>query len=273
MERGASLYNVERDAKNVVGQMYELVGCLFYQSRASWFLGYPTTAAELSGKMVAHARSLKHHHSLTVALLFSSFLHLLEGAPAGARVEGEEALQLSIERGIPQWGPMSQVQVGAAMAMEGDPTAGLELIDEGLGTWSRLGSRLVKTWLLAWKAEALRLSGRAAEASATVQEALNMVEEIGERLYEAELYRLQGEIELVSDAGAAERAFRRAVEIARELGAKSLELRAATSLARVLAENGRQSEARAELGGVVGWFTEGFETRDLRAASALLKEL
>jgi len=109
-----------------------------------------------------------------------------------------------------------------------------------------------------------------------LEDAFSRVEPTGERMYESELYRLKGELLLLRDAGDAAKAedsFRTALEIARGQGAKSWELRATTSLARLLAKQGKRDQARAMLAEIYGWFTEGFDTADLKDAKALLDEL
>jgi predicted ATPase len=131
-------------------------------------------------------------------------------------------------------------------------------------------------YYLAATAETCSELGRLDEALELVTEALDLVERTGERWYEAELYRLGGEFSLLRDsspASVAERSFRTAIEVARKQEAKSLELRSATSLARLLAKQGKRDEARTMLADIYNWFTEGFDTADLKDARALLDEL
>jgi predicted ATPase len=141
-----------------------------------------------------------------------------------------------------------------------------------------------QTFHLALLAESLVAGIRIDEGLAVAAEALSLVEATGERFYEAELHRLRGEFLLrkapagrgssaASARAEAEACFRRALDIARRQGAKSLELRAALSLARRLRERGRPAEGRLLVTEVYGWFTEGWETADLRDARAFLGEL
>jgi predicted ATPase len=153
-----------------------------------------------------------------------------------------------------------------------------------------------QTFHLALLAESLKAGGQIDEGLAVVAEALAIVEATGERFYEAELHRLRGELLLRQEAGAggpspaepaaaqphdpdrsglagAEACFRRALDVARVQGAKSLELRSALSLARLLRDRGRPAEGRRLLGATFGWFTEGWDTPDLRDARAFLEEL
>jgi predicted ATPase len=135
----------------------------------------------------------------------------------------------------------------------------------------------VNTWMLLLLAEGYGASERADVGLDTVAEALELSAQSGERWCEAELYRLKGELHLIKDADSwkeAEQCFRTAIAVALEQRAKSLELRAATSLTRLLAKQGkRRDEARAMLAEIYNWFTEGFDTADLRDAKALLDEL
>jgi predicted ATPase len=129
--------------------------------------------------------------------------------------------------------------------------------------------------LFALLAEAQRAAGQLAEAQATVATALAVAAQTGQPLFDADLHRLDGDLLLATGGSADEAAARyhRALAIAREQGARSFELRAATSLARLWRDQGKRAEARALLGPVYGWFTEGFDTRDLIDAKALLAEL
>ena len=132
------------------------------------------------------------------------------------------------------------------------------------------------SWLLANLARAHRKAGQAEEALPVVAEAMEFVTKTGECMGEAELHRVKGELLLArtpSDQAGAESSFRRALDVARRQKAKSYELRAAMSLARLWQQQGRNQEARDLLAPVYGWFTEGFDTRDLKEAKALLDEL
>ena len=125
-------------------------------------------------------------------------------------------------------------------------------------------------------AEAYRKIGQTEAGLSALNVAANLLNKTGTRYYEAELYRLQGELLLMQNAtniAQAENCFRRAIEVARKQSAKSWELRATTSLVRLLAKLGKRGEARAMLAEIYGWFTEGFDTADLKDAKALFDEL
>jgi predicted ATPase len=145
-----------------------------------------------------------------------------------------------------------------------------------LAAFEATGAKAARPYWLALLAEACGEGGQAKEGLEVLAEALAAVHTTGERFYEAELYRLKGELLLTlsrENSGEAEICFHEALEIARRQQAKSLELRAAMSLSRLWRQLGRPEEARQLLAEVYGWFTEGFETADLREAKALLAEL
>jgi len=144
----------------------------------------------------------------------------------------------------------------------------------------RLGEGLYLSWL----AEAQAKAGQAEEGLTVLAEAMAALDETGERINEAELYRLKGELTMKKEVSGskfqvssleeeAEECFHKAIEIARRQGAKSLELRAVMSLARLWQKQGKKEEARQRLAEIYGWFTEGFDTADLKEAKTLLEEL
>jgi predicted ATPase len=156
----------------------------------------------------------------------------------------------------------------------GKQAEGIARIRTGLADWNRTGARLSETQWLGLIAEAHLQAGQLDDARGALDEAAETTAATGERYYQAELYRLRGAVlaEIGEDAGAASW-FRRAIDTARSHEAKSLELRAATSLARLWAEQGERRKAYDLLAPVYGWFTEGFDTADLKDAGALLDEL
>jgi predicted ATPase len=144
----------------------------------------------------------------------------------------------------------------------------------GLDRLRAISARLGRPLLVGLLAGVLGQFGRLEEAGATLHEAFEVAEQNEETWWNAELHRVRGEIRLatpVDAAGDAEHCFRQAIEIARQQGAKSLELRAVTSLSRVLRSQGKCDEARQMLAEIYGWFTEGFDTADLKEAKALLE--
>jgi predicted ATPase len=191
----------------------------------------------------------------------------------------DAAVRLATERGF-QFLAYTISTRGLAQIVCGQAEEGVKQLREGLASMCAFGAQLVQKAYGAALAEGCVALGRVEDGLAAVTEALAAAERTGERDVEAELHRLKGALTLArgavpdqSNAPEAQRCFERAIETARRQSAKSLELRATTSLARLLAKQGRRDEARAMLGEIYGWFTEGFDTADLKDAKALLDEL
>ena len=178
-------------------------------------------------------------------------------------------------------GATGALMQGWALVEEGQAEEGVAQIRQGLAARRATGTELYRPWFLALLAEAYGKVWQAAEGLVVLAEALAVVDKTGERFWEAELHRLQGELTLQSRGSGlpstveaeAEQCFHQALAVARTQQAKSWELRAATSLARLWHRQGKQEAAQQLLGDIYGWFTEGFDTHDLRAAQALLEEL
>ena len=187
----------------------------------------------------------------------------------------EALIALGTEQGLPTWLGMGTILRGWALAQQGHGAEGLSQIREGLAAWRSTGSEMWRSQFLALLAESYGKDEQVEEGLRTVAEALAFVERTEERYYEAELYRLKGELTLQQsqDAAEAETCFRKAIEIAQKQQAKSWELRAATSLARLWQGQGKRAEARELLAPVYNWFTEGFDTADLKDAKELLDAL
>jgi predicted ATPase len=166
---------------------------------------------------------------------------------------------------------------GWVLAERGQGEAGITELRSAMVTIRAIGAAAELPWYLAMLAGAHAVAGQRAEGLDAIAEALALVASTNERFYEAEIYRLKGELLLKhggSDTVAeAESCFRQALDIAQVQSAKSWELRAATSLARLWREQSKQAEARELLAPVYDWFTEGFDTADLKDAKALLDEL
>jgi predicted ATPase len=147
---------------------------------------------------------------------------------------------------------------------------------QGIAAWRATGAELQRPYYLALLAEAYGKAGQAEEGLSALAEALAAVHKTGERQHEAELYRLKGDLRLkqdVPDEQEAESCLRQAVDVARQQQAKSLELRAAMSLSHLWQHQSKRKEAHDLLAPIYGWFTEGFDTADLREAKALLEAL
>jgi predicted ATPase len=275
-EEGLAPYVPERDRAKAARYGYD--SCMAHHSWLGlvlWYQGLSDQALRHEEEAVAAARAASHPLSEAWALSFSAFVHHLRGEIALCLERADSAVALATQQMLPHFTAQAMVPFGWALVKRGQTEEGLARLRSAIDAHPRdnRGMRLRSLTLLA---EACLEAGRIEEGLSATQEGLVETEETEVRLYEAEFNRLEGELLLASkelDRSRAEAAFRKAIAIAREQGAKSWELRAATSLARLLARPGRREEARVVLAPVYGWFTEGFDTPDLKEAKALLDAL
>jgi predicted ATPase len=254
--------------------------CRLLAALALWLLGYPDQALQRSQEGMTLAHESSHPFSLGSALGFTAELHQFRREWRLAREQAEAAIALSAAQGFPYFLATGQIFRGWALAEQGQVEEGISQLRQGLDTQQAVGAGIFHTYFLVLLAEAYGKAGQAEEGLNALAEALTVVDKSGERFYEAEQYRLRGELLLQSNGqGAqscgeeAEAFFHKAIDIARRQQAKSLELRAGMSLARLWQQQGKQIEAHQLLSEVYGWFTEGFDTKDLQEAKALLEEL
>jgi class 3 adenylate cyclase/predicted ATPase len=274
LERAIDLYDPERGREaafrlgfNSGSNSYNFLG------RVLWHLGYPDQALHCSRQAVAIADGIAHPFSQAVALSWTAALHQLRGEVERTHEVAEADLTLTTEQIIPFFAAHAMVLRGWALAKRGEFDEGITRLREGVDAYEATGAIIENPHWLALLAEACGKAGRIEEALATVRNALLDVERTGIRYHEAELHRLEGELLQGLDDERSEARFRRAIEIARAQEAKSFELRAVTSLARLWGEQGRRCQACELLAPVYGWFTEGFDTADLKNAKALLDQL
>jgi class 3 adenylate cyclase/predicted ATPase len=274
------------------------VDCLVHLALTLWHLGYPDQALKKSQKALALATELFHPYTLALTLGFTGLFHLLRREWQDVRERAEAAIALSTEQGFPYWLASGMLRRGAALAEQGQVEEGIAQMQQGLAAYRATGAELPRIRLLPWLAAGYAKLGQVEEGVTLLAEALEMVDKTDERWNEAELYRIKGELTLQSKASLgqvktgqdksedtdprpltpdpqteAEGYFLKAIEIARKQQAKSLELRAATSLARLWQQQGKRLEAHNLLSEVYNWFTEGFDTKDLQEAKALLDSL
>ena len=248
------------------------VGALAYDGCCLWCLGYPEQALERSQEALALARALDHAFSLADVLCFAGCTFNQMRRNAGALLDhAEELTQLSLDLGFSSFRATGAAYRGEALVKLGQVQQGIAQIREALASRQSKDVHCYSSGMLGALADALAKAGEPEAGLATLAEALNLVEEKHERYCEAELLRLRAEMLLAQgdDAGA-EASFLKAIEVARSQSARSWELRAATGLARLWQKQGKGDEAREMLAGVYGWFSEGFDTPDLREARALL---
>ncbi len=259
------------------------IACLCFAAWALWYLGYPDQSQQRIQEALTLTQELSHPYTRTFATVFAAWLHQFRHECQAAQQRAEAAITLSNEYGFPFWSSVGTILRGWALAEKEQAGEGITGIRLGLAAHRATGAVTSQSWGLALLAEAYSKVGSLEEGLNAVTEALTMVAQTGERFYEAELYRLKGELTLKlrhsSDESyearikQAEACFQGAIAIARQQQAKSWELRAIISFVRLLATQGRRDEARAMLAEIYGWFTEGFDTADLKDAKALLEEL
>jgi predicted ATPase len=203
----------------------------------------------------------------------------------GTKEQAEAAIALSTEHGFAQRMAMGTMLRGWALAEQRQGEEGIAQLRQGLTAYRSTGAELMRPYFLALLTEAYGKIGQVEEGLGALAEALALAHKNRERWYEAELYRLKGKLLLAQEGfrlqaegcrektEKAEECFLKAIDIARKQQAKSLELRATVSLARLWQRQGKHHEARSTLSEMYNWFTEGFDTKDLQEAKALLDSL
>jgi class 3 adenylate cyclase/tetratricopeptide (TPR) repeat protein len=238
-----------------------------------WLSGSPDRAAARVEEGLALARRLAHPFTLAITLAFASWVRLLRGDRKEAQRLSRELIELCAEQGIPVYLASGRIVKGSLRAADDEDA--VEVILANIRALEGLGANIRRSFHLGLLAEVHLRAGRPREGLAALEEAQRFVAEKGERWYEPELHRLQGELTLAAGGARDEArlAFEASRAVAGERGARSFELRAATSLARLWVEQGERQKAHDVLAPVYGWFTEGFDTADLKDAKALLDEL
>ena len=277
LDHAFGLYDAQQHDVHVFRYGYDLgVACLCFGAWALWFLGYPTQALRKAEDGVSLARELGHPFTLAFALLFAGQLYSYRREANHTRELTAEAITISAEQDFPMLLHQASMIQGWALADHGHAVEAIAQIRQGLAGWKAMGQELECSHFLGLLAEAHGKAGRYEPALDALAEALAVAARIGEGFWEAELYRLRGD--LLLDTGslsgpAAEESLQTAIAIAGARGAKALELRAATSLARAWRRTGRSHDARRVLAAIYSWFTEGFDAPDLKEARALLDDL
>ena len=263
---------------------------------ALWFLGQPDQALLRIQEALTLARESYEPYGLAHAYFFAAILHQLRREERMAQEFTESALSVSGEHGLALYQAMATIMRGWALIEQGRQVEGIEQMRLGLAAHQATGTQVLLPHFLALLAEALGKSGQVEEGLLVLEEALMVAERNGERYYQAELYRIKGELLLMQPTGravsraaaggkpvfeagqpltaaAAEACLNQAIKVAQQQKAKSLELRAAMSLVRLYQDQGKQEEPKGLLIQIYDKFTEGFVTVDLIEAKALLDEL
>jgi class 3 adenylate cyclase/tetratricopeptide (TPR) repeat protein len=287
LERGIALYHsqeYDRDQEHAFPYGQDTgVTSLSYAAWILWYLGYPDQALKRSQEALALAYERAHPFTLAFALHFSAALHRMRREGPAAQQRAEEELALSSGHGFPYFVAGSTFLLGWALAEQGQADEGITLMRQGLGAHRAAGTVQVGQ-LLAILAEMYGRVGQGEEGLQVLAEAQAEIQESRESWWEALLYCAKGRLFLTSESAnpksaidnrqiGAEACFRKAIDVARRQSAKSLELRAAIPLARLWQSQGKTGEARLMLADIYGWFTEGFDTADLREAQMLLEEI
>jgi class 3 adenylate cyclase/predicted ATPase len=252
------------------------VTCRHRDAQTLWLLGYPEQGLTRIDEALTLAQHLAHPYSLSSAFVGASLFHVFRREVRAAQERADAALSVAQEQGFPFWMAFGAILRGWTLAQQGQAQEGIVQIEQGLSALRATGAAIRRTHFLALLAEAHRTTGGLDAGLNVLNEALNAVEDTGEHFYEAELYRLRGEflLHLSSDnQREAETCFQHAMTIAQNQGGKACELRTATSLARLWQQQSKRQEAHDLLASVYNWFTEGFETADLKDAKALLDAL
>jgi class 3 adenylate cyclase/predicted ATPase len=237
-------------------------------------LGYPDQALARSNAAIDEARRLAHPPSMASVLNLSNTLLSLVGDDASLTARAEQIIALATEHGFHYWGAGGAVFLGWVKVKHGDLEEGTSLIRRGLSAERGTGTELWLPHRTSLLARACEIAGQVEEAATVQEQALQIVQRTGERWFEAELYRHKGELLLrQGHSEAAEELYGKALSVAVEQEAKLWELRAAGSLAQLWRDQGRRTEARDLLTPVYNWFTEGFDTQDLKDAKMLLDEI
>ena len=255
------------------GQDVEVV-ILSLRAWTLWLLGYPDRARTDIEGALTNSREIGHAATSMYALSSAIGLHINWGNYEEANSFDHELMALAEETDAPFWKGVGIAHQGCLILLTGNPSAAVDAIASAITASRSTGATQGLPW--AFLARAYAMSDQFDNAWRCIHEAMTAAETTKERWGEAEVHRVAGEVELIApepDAAKAQMYFERALTVARQQQAKSWELRAAMSMARLWRDQGKREEARELLAPVDGWFTEGFDTLDLKEAKALLDEL
>jgi class 3 adenylate cyclase/predicted ATPase len=274
LEEALALYHPISHSSLVQVGTHPRVSSLGYLGIVLFCLGFPDQALARKSAAIAEARKLVHPVSLSHSLGVGTVPLWLVGDNAVLREWINQLVAVMTEHDFPYWRPWGTICQGWVKVKNGDVAEGISLLRSGSTAYRATGAEAWMPYFVGLLAGAYELAGQFEEALALLGDALQIVERTGERWLAAELNRHKGQLLLgQGHSEAAEELYRKALSIAAEQGARLWELRAAASLARLRRDQGRHVEARELLEPVYGWFTEGFDTGDLKEAKALLDEL
>jgi predicted ATPase len=254
--------------------IYPPVWSQAYLGNVLLYLGFPDQALARSRAAIVEARRLAHPPSLAPSLAIGARLLLLVRDDAALEEQVERLIALAAEQGFPYWGAQGEIYRGWIRVKSGDMAQGISLLHSGSSAFRTTGAEVFVPHYLALLATAYDLASQIEQGLLLLDDALQIAQSTGEHWFTAELHRHKGQLlRRQGHAEAAAELYRKALKIAQEQEAKLWELRAAVSLARLRRDQGRRAEAHDLLAPVYGWFTEGFDTLDLKEAKALLDAL
>lgn len=286
LEQGIAFCQLKEFSSTLVPLVQDPGVASFSQAAlALWVLGYPDQALQRVNEALTLAQKLSHPFSLAWAHCHVARQHQLRREAQLSGEWAEKVIALCTEQGFAFWLAQGKILQGWALAEQGQAQEGIARIQQGIEDWKPTRAEMWRPYYLGQLAEAPGRAGNIKEGLAILTEALTAAEKYQMCWLEAELHRLKGELILndesrmvnaerqTQQAAEAEHCFQTALDIARRQEAKAWELRAAISLARLWQQQGKVTEARELLTPVYNWFTEGFDTKDLQEAKALLEEL
>jgi predicted ATPase len=276
-EKGIALYDPQQHRSHafLYGQDPGSA-CQSFAAMPIWVLGYPDQALQSMSEALILAQEFTHPFSLGFVLNAAVLFYQYRREAQTVLENAEALIAASTKHGFPQWLPNGTILHGWALASQGEGKTGIAEIQQGLGARRIAGTELNRPYFLSLLAEAYGKLRQPEEGLVAVDEALAIVDKTGDRYWEAELHRLKGELLQIQQGrkvGEADDCFRKALDTARRQQAKSLELRASMSMSRLWQQQEKRQDAYELLAPIYGWFTEGFDTADLKEAKALLEEL
>jgi class 3 adenylate cyclase/predicted ATPase len=272
-ERALALYDPAFWTANWTVSPQSYAGMFLFRSLT--YLGYLDQARFRRDEHLGLARKQAHAHTLAMQLgtSLACDVHMRRDAASLLSIS-EQLGTLCADHGFPYWGALSAWGRGCCLSISGRQDQAIALITEALNAYQAIGAVTVVPLYLTSLAEALGKAGRLSEGLEKLNEATRQIEATQEGWTEADMHRVRGELLIaIGDLEAAEQSFHQAIAVARRQSAYLWELRAATSLARLWRDQGKRNEARDLLAPIYGWFTEGFDTPDLKEAKALLQQL
>jgi predicted ATPase len=273
-EDALALYDPISHRSLVHQPIHPQIGVQGFLGLALFCLGFPDQALAQTNAAIIEARRLAHLPSFALSLSNGTRLLSLFAEPAALGELAEQLVAVATEQGFPFWRAQGTIYRGWVKVKKGDTAEGMSLLRSGSAAYRATGAEQWMPHYTGLLASACEIAGQIEDGLTQLDNALRIVERTGERWFAAELNRHKGQLLLrQGHSEAAEELYRKALNIAWEQEAKLWELRAAASLARLRRDQGRRAEARGLLAPVYGWFTEGFDTPDLKEAKALLDEL